>query len=328
MKKVIFDKALLSDVYQICLGHDSFCAMLHCSLVKLHENAALYACVRSAEGIPCTVYVANDREIIDRNRNTDAEKEWVEAIVDQGNINVFFCYKNGSRDTERAQVFSGVHTPMISVSLCNTMSRLSTENNRIFMIQHQKEYGETEKAAFQKRSAVDLDTIDSSGVDIIYFDGADKLIEKLLYGGCRKLTVFVTEIDRAKTILKKLNELSCKAPFSNCIMVVVEETYAPKTENGILVGNVINVPSQINPQIFFAVNYVKGEGVSVWIGQNTPMLVSDPIYRRLKPHTIHYITSIMSELVLKAVSSKGCRAKRLFKVNAKTLTTETIFKED
>ena len=328
MKNVIIDKALFSEVLRINVEYDSFCTVLNCSLVKLHENAELYACVRSTEGIPCKLYIANSSESVDKSRAESHETEWIEAIGNRETVTIRLCHKTAQGSIEKVRVSLGTQTPTIAKSLCRSMDRLSTDRNNISIICHKKKYGEAEKAAFQKRSVVDLSEIDSSGVDIIYFDGADKLIEKLLYGGCRELTVFVTEAGKSKSVLKLLDKLSRRAPFSNRITVVTGATYAPKTTSTLLVGKASDLAANALAKVFFSVNYAEHEGVGVSVGQNTVALIPDESDHRLKPHTLHYITSIMSELILRAITTKEYRAKRLFKVNAKNLITETIIKEN
>ena len=329
MKKVILDKALYADVLCVNAEYDSFCTVLHCSLVKLHKNAELYVCVRATdEGVPCKLYIADSHEAIAQYRGTSTETDWLEVIGPAENEGVCLCHKSASGNVVKTQVAVGIQKPMIPKSLCRTMDRLSNELNRVSVICHEKKYSEVEKTAFQKRSVVDLSVIDSSGVDIIYFDGANKLIEKLLYGGCRELTVFITYAGKAKGITKALDRISRKAPFSNRITVVIGDTYAPRTATTVLVGNAASMTGRNSAQIFFSVNYTEGEGVGVSVGQNTSEFIPDPTDHRLKPHTLHYITSIMSELVLRAVSVREYHAKRLFKVNAKTLATETTIKED
>lgn len=328
MKKVILDKSLYADVLYVNTDYDSFCTVLNCSLIKLHENAELYVCVRTADkGKPCKLYIANSHETIAQYRGASTETEWLEVTGTAKNEAVRLYHRNASGNIEKNQVAVGIQKPMIPKSLCHTMDRLSDEHNEVSVICHKKTYTEAEKKAFQKRSVMDLSLIDSSGVDIIYFDGANKLIEKLLYGGCRELTVFITDTSKTKGITKALDRISRKAPFSNRITIVIGGTYAPRTATTVLVGNAAAMLVRNSAQIFFSVDYTEGEGVGVSVGQNTAEFVSNPIDHRLKPHTLHYITSIMSELVLHAVSAREYHAKRLFRINAKTLATETTIKE-
>ena len=328
MKNVIIDQALLDVVLRVKGACDAFCAVLNCSLLKLHEGAELYACVRSDGGTPCKLYVASSRDAVEKNRADSSDAEWIEAIVDGEGLTVSLCRRSASGDMTSARALLGTQTATISKALSDSMDRLSTDRNGVSVICHRKQYGAAERAAFQKRSVVDLSAIDSRGVDIIYFDGADKLIEKLLYGGCRELTVFVTETGRGKQIAKLLDRLSRRAPFSNRITVVVGEGYAPKTAPALLVGNAKDLTGKATARVFFSVNYAEHEGVGVAVGQNTVELIPDATKHRLKPHALHYVTSVMSELILRAVTAKEYGAKRLFKINAKTLVTETIIKED
>lgn len=328
MKKVILDKSLYDDILRVNSEYDSFCTVLNGSLVKLHESAELYAFVRSTEGIPCKLYIANSSESVDKSRVDSLETEWIEAIGDKETVAIRLCSKKAQGSIEKARVSLGTQTPTIAKSLCRSMDRLSTDRNNVSIICHKKKYGEAEKNAFQKRSVVDLSAIDSSGVDIIYFDGADKLIEKLLYGGCRELTVFVTEEGKARSVLKLLDKLSRRAPFSNRITVVIGATYDPKTTSTLLVGKAEDMFADIHAKVFFSVNYAEGDGISISVGQNTTDFIPNPTDHRLKPYTLHYITSIMSELILHAISTQEYHARRLFKVNAKNLVTETIIKED
>ena len=330
MKKVIIDQALYTDVLRINSEYDSFCTVLKCSLIKAHENADLYMCIRaSSESESCELYIANNCENIKKFRKDDTTAdEWIEAIGGPENVSIFLCHKSALGKVDKVPVSIGVQKLTIPETLCRTMDRLSREDNCVFVIHHEKSYGETEKLAFQKRSVLDLSAIDSSGVDIIYFDGADKLIEKLLYAGCRELTVFITDTNKYKQIIKMLNKLSCKAPFSNRITVVVGDNYVPKTATSILVGDATYSTIETSAHVFYSVNYVDGEGVCVSVGQNTADLITTSTNHHLKTHTIHYITSIMSEIIMRMVSAKEYHSKRLFKVNAKTLVTETIIKED
>ena len=325
MKNVILDEALYAEVLRVHTGYDSFCTQLRCSLLKLHENAQIYACVReNGEGVPCKLYIADSAETVSRFRTQADEAEWIEVI----GAEVFLCHKDPEGCVVREAVYVGTRVPMISESLCRTMGRLSDAGNSVYVISHEKRYTEAEMAAFQKRSVLDLEAIDSGGVDVIYFDGAERLIEKLLYGGCRELTVFITDRARSRSILRALDRLSRRAPFTNRITAVVTDTYAPRTATAVLVGNAAEMTVSAPAEIFFSVNYADGEGVGVSVGQNTAALAPDRTDHRLRPHTLHYVTSVMSELVLHAISKGEYGAKRLFKVNAKTLLTETIIKED
>lgn len=329
MKKVILDQAVLTEILRVNKEADSFCVVLSCSLVKLHENAELYTCLRSSrEGIPCNLYIANHSETIAKYRGEMMEKEWLEAIGDGESVSVSFYHRSIAGNVEKTLVSLGAQMPMIPKTLCRSMERLSSEKNEVIILCHKKTYHEVEKEAFNKRSVIDLATIDSAGIDIIYFDGADKLIEKLLYGGCRELTVFITDVEKAKHMTKRLDKLSRKAPFSNRLTVVIGNKYEPKTKTTLLIGDANAMTLKAPACIFFAVNASNAEGLSVFVGQNTKDLIPGSANHHLKAYTLHYITSIMSELVLRAVSTKEYHAKRLFRVNAKTLMSETIIKEE
>lgn len=332
-KTVILDSALFADALRVNAAYDSFCAALSCSLVRLHENAEIFACVRDVgeQGEPCKLYVTNcaaGPPIVEPH-----ETEWIEVIGEADRFKAFLCYREGAGEVTRSEISCGVSRPMIPESLGQTMSRLSNADNRIRILHHEKEYRADEREAFRKRSVVDPEGLDSRGVDILYFDGADKLIEKLLFGGCRELTVFITQEDRAKSIMKCLERLSRRAPFTNHLTVVIGKTYEPRTSTSLLVGNATDISaagacSGRLPKVFLSVHSALNGGVEVMTGQNTADLVPDVADRRLKPHTVHYVTSVMSELVMHAVSTGEYRAKRLIRVNGKTLMTETIMKED
>ena len=89
MKKVILDQAVLTEILRVNKEADSFCVVLSCSLVKLHENAELYTCLRSSrEGIPCNLYIANHSETIAKHRGEMMEREWLEAIGDGESMSV------------------------------------------------------------------------------------------------------------------------------------------------------------------------------------------------------------------------------------------------
>ena len=327
MKRVIIDKALFNELVRINSACDTYCTVLDCSLVQLHENSDLFACVHSTEdGFPCKVYVANDQKSIERHRAGIEETEWIEVIGGPESERIHLCRISNSR-IERSPIFVGSEVAKITRPLAHTMERLSNDHNSVYIITNSKAYDEADREALQKRSVIDLSAIDSSGVDIIYFDGADKLIEKLLYGGCRELNVFITDIGRAKAILESLKKLSRKAPFSNRLTVIVGECYAPKSKPSILVSKGEAATVGVPAHIFFSVNYAEGEGVGVSVGQNTANIIPDPSEHHLKPYTLHYVTSVMSELILHAVSTKQYHARRLFKVNAKSLVTETVIKE-
>ncbi len=327
MKKIILDKALFSEIIRINTTCDSYVSVLKCSLFKLHDNSELYACLHSNEGTPCNLYIADNSEDIAARRDGNKEKEWIEVVGKGEADSIVFC-RETANGIEKSEVVCGEKTAMISTSLCQTMSRLSSDANEVTLLCHKKKYGNAEKEAFQKRSVIDLATVDSRGVDIIYFEGADKLVEKLLYGGCRELTVFVTEVNKAKSIRKSLEKISKKAPFSNRIAVVCGERYNPRTASRVLVGRASDMKHNVETKIFMASSYGEGEGLSISVGQNTEEMIPDVMDGRVKPHAIHYITSIMSELVLRSITAKTYSSKRLFKVNAKNLITETIIKED
>lgn len=333
MKNVILNRALFADALKQSSAYDTFCFVLNCTLARLHENTELYACLPAGEGIPCKLYVADSAQTVERLLAASEDTEWIEVTGNAENAAVCLCRRMGKGAVERRPVSCGSCRPVIPEALTDTMSRLSGKDNRVTVIHREKPYSREEKTALQQRSVVDLDTVDSRGVDILYFEGADKLIEKLLYGGCRELTVFVTATEKSSAALKTLDKLSRRAPFSNRITVAVGETYAPRTEAALVVGTAadlsvgaLSAPSV--PTVFLSVHDTAGEGAFVSVGQNTAELIPDPTNRRLKSHTLHYVTSLMSELILRAVTTGEYRGQRLFKVNAKTLMTETIVKED
>jgi hypothetical protein len=332
-KTVILDSALFADALRVKAAYDSFCAVLNCSLVKLHENAELYACVRGTgeQGEPCKLYVTNCTAGL--SLVEPGETEWIEVIGDTDSFKAFLCRRGETGETERSEIPCGVHRPRIPELLGQTMNRLSTADNRVLVLHHEKTYRADEREAFRKRSVVDPEGMDSRGVDILYFDGADKLIEKLLFGGCRELTVFVTQESRAKSIVKSLERLSRRAPYTNRLTVVIGKTYEPRTATALLVGSLADLSaagasSCHVSKVHFSVHSAVSGGTEAMVGQNTAELVPDVADRRLKPHAMHYITSVMSELVMRAVSTGESRAKRLFLINGKTLMTETIMKED
>ena len=328
MKRVIIEENLFNDVINITSNCDSFCAVIKCSVFKLHENSELYACLRSAEGTPCNLYIAESAESIKKRREGINEKEWIEAIGKSELDSIIYYRLTQSKAVESSEVICGIKMHTIDKSLCQTMNRLSTDANHVQIICHRKKYSKEDKDAFQKRSVIDLSSVDSRGVDIVYFDGADKLIEKLMYGGCRELTVFINEYRESKDILRRLEKISQKAPFSNRLTVVTGDSYLSRTEPFLIVGRSKDISSESASKIFISSAYVEGEGILVFVGQNVENML--PVYEdcRIKSHTLHYVTSIMSELILHAITTKEYSAKRLFKVNAKNLTTETIIKED
>ena len=326
MRQIVINKSLFEDVMRINSQCDTFCAIINCNLIKLHEGAELYACLRTKGGEPCKLYVADCAETVAKNISP-YENEWIECVGDVENLTIYYCKKNKSQIVEKSAVFSGVETPKMATALCDTMEKLSVDGNKILIIKHEKKYTDNVRRAFQKRSVLDLSSIDSRGVDIVYFDGATKLIEKLLYSGCRELTVFIKKQDRSEFIVRDLDKLSRRAPFSNTITVVIGDEYSRKTPSKILVGHVRDLDSRAVTRIFFSTNYAE-EGFGISVGQNTENTIPDEMGCKLKPFAIHYITSIMSELILKATTSQSTNARRLFKVNAKSLKTETIIKEN
>lgn len=327
MRQIVINKSLFEDVLRTNSQCDTFCAIINCALVKLHEGAELYACLRTDGGEPCKLYVADCAETVAKSISPD-ESEWIEAVGDVGNVTIYHCKKNKSQIVEKNAVFSGIETPKMTTALCDTMEKFSAEENKIHIIKHEKKYTDNVCRAFQKRSVLDLSSIDSRGVDIVFFDGADKLIEKLLYSGCRELTVFLKNQDRSESIVRDLDKLSGRAPFSNTITVVVGDEHPRKSPSKILVGHAIDIDSRASTRIFFSTNFAEGEGIGISVGQNTENMIPDEANCKLKPYAIHYITSIMSELILKATTSQSTSARRLFKVNAKSLKTVTIIKEN
>ena len=327
MRQIVINKSLFEDVLRINSQCDTFCAIINCSLVKLHEGAELYACLRTDGGESCKLYVADCTETVEKSIFPN-ENEWIEAVGDVENLTINYCKKSKSQIVEKTAVFSGVETPKMATALCDTMEKLSVDGNKILIIKHEKKYTDNVRRAFQKRSVLDLSSIDSRGVDIVYFDGATKLIEKLLYSGCRELTVFLKSQNRSESIVRDLDKLSRKAPFSNTITVVVSDEHSRKSPSKILVGHARDIDSRASTRIFFSTNYAEGDGFSISVGQNTENTIPDEANCKLKPYAIHYITSIMSELILKATTSQSTSARRLFKVNAKSLKTETIIKEN
>ncbi len=328
MKRVIIDENLFNDVISIASNCDAFCAVLKCSVFKLHENSELYACLRSTEGMPCNLYIAESAESINKRREGADEKEWIEAIGKNELESIMYYRLTQSKVVESSEVVCGTKIHTIAKPLCQTMNRLSTDENHVQIICHRKKYGKDDKDAFQQRSVIDLSSVDSRGVDIVYFDGADKLIEKLLYGGCRELTVFINAKCESKDILRRLEKISKKAPFSNRLTIVTSDSYHSRTEPFVLVGRSKDISSKSASKIFISSAYAEGEGVFVFVGQNTENMIPDYEDCHIKSHTLHYVTSIMSELILHAITTKEYSARRLFKVNAKNLTTETIIKED
>ena len=327
MRQIVINKSLFEDVLRINSQCDTFCSIINCTLVKLHEGAELYACLRAGGGEPCKLYVADCAETVAKSISPN-ENEWIEAVGNMENLTIYYCKKNKSQIVEKSAVFSGVETPKMATALCDTMEKLSVDGNKILIIKHEKKYTDNVRRAFQKRSVLDLSSIDSRGVDVVYFDGATKLVEKLLYSGCRELTVFIKKQDRSEAIVRDLDKLSRRAPFSNTITVVIGDEYSRKTPSKILVGHVRDLDSRAVTRIFFSTNYAEGEGFGISVGQNTENTIPDEMGCKLKPFAIHYITSIMSELILKATTSQSTNARRLFKVNAKSLKTETIIKEN
>lgn len=327
MKKVIIDTRLYEDILTFGEKYDSFCIKLRCSLVRLNENSELYACVRGGEGIPCPVYLADSHERAEENRNADMCDKWIEAIRRADTAELKF-YEKILDVITGVEVTCGEHTRKIAKPLAETMRRLSTERNKVLVISHEKRYEEADKEEFQSRSVISLSELDSSVVDILYFDGADKLVEKLLYAGCRELNIFVPQTRNDKNIVKTLRKLSKKAPFSNRIAVAIGDDYAPGSFCKLIVGSAEKVAGCNAYKVFFSTAYESERGKFVYVGQNTVDRLSEQARYRLKPHAVHYITSIMSELILAAISEKKYTSERLYKVNAKDLTTETIYKED
>ncbi len=327
MKKVIIDTRLYEDILTFGEKYDSFCVKLSCSLVKLNENAELYACVRGGEGIPCPVYLADSRMRAEENRNADACDKWIEAIRRADTAELKF-YEKTADGVTGVEVIAGEHTLRIAKPLAATMRRLSTERNKVIIISHEKRYEEADKAEFQSRSVLSLAELDSSAVDIVYFEGADKLLEKLLYAGCRELNVFVPHTRNDKNIVKTLRKLSKKAPFGNRIAVAIGNDYEPGSCCKLIVGPAERIAGCNAYKVFFSTAYNGELGKFVYVGQNTADLIPEQTRYRLKPHTVHYITSVMSELILAALSEKKYSSGRLYTVKANDLTTETIYKED
>ena len=175
MRQIIINKSLFEDILRIHSQCDTFCAIINCSLIKLHEGAELYACLRTDGGEACKLYVADCAETVAKNISPD-ENEWIEVVGDTENLTIHYCKKNKSQIVEKNTIFCGVETPKMAPALCDTMEKLSVEGNKILIIKHEKKYTDSARRAFQKRSVLDLSSIDSRGVDIVYFDGATKLI--------------------------------------------------------------------------------------------------------------------------------------------------------
>ena len=64
MRQIVINKSLFEDVLRINSQCDTFCSIINCTLVKLHEGAELYACLRADGGEPCKLYIADCAETV------------------------------------------------------------------------------------------------------------------------------------------------------------------------------------------------------------------------------------------------------------------------
>lgn len=328
MKNVIVDKALYSDYLSALASLGSFCIRQECSLVRLHENANLYSCVAGREGIPCDLYVGDSVDSINVFRASKEDVEWIEVLPRGNQMEVNFCHKAASGAVVRSDVKSGEKTSDISAEICNSMRRNAPGAEEIFFIQNKKNYDSEVCHQLQKRSVLDLGSLDSSGVDIVYFSGAEQLVEKLLYGGCRELTIYLTRRKEMRRVRRALEEISRRAPFTNRLTLVVTDNYSPTIPPSLAVGMAEDLREASCDVVFL----FKSRGIAgkkeLYIGQNTVSELPSKSAFSLKMYTIHYITSILSELVLNFISKKGYGSRKLFKVCATTLETKTIIGED
>ncbi len=327
MKQIIIDKALVSDIQKLSARYDKFCATLDCSLVQLHTNSKLYTCVKDNGTSPCRIYIGNCKEIIKRCRSTQQEKMWIEANIIDGQL-VAEYFETDENEIRQGTVIVGGKVATIDASHCKALSRSSNSSNRVIFVHSEKTYSEEDHNEFQKRSVINLSTLNSYGIDIIYFDGAPKLIEKLLYGGCSSLTVYIHPSFNQEQALRELRALSDRAPFTNDIVCVLDEHYTPKAEARLVIGEAKRMPTKHRtPSLSFGISQEAGD-VNAYVGINTMehLILDEEV--AIKPSAMHYITSIMAEIVLHAVSKSDFALKRLYKINARSLNSETIIKEN
>ena len=327
MTRIIMNKSVISDAMRINSCCDDYVAILKCSLVELHSNSGIYACIRGVDGEPINVYVASNRKLISKITDEDKSECWIEAVREGESDDVCACRRESDGTVKRSSVCLGVQTPTIPESTCNIMRKHSDKEHRVVLIENTKRYNETEMEALNKRSVMELKSIDSSGVDIIYFDGAEKLVRRLLYAGCPELTVFVTGEGDLDAVVRTLKKISHQAPFSNKISVVCKEKYAPASDTLVLVGRGEDVAEHNIEKIFVSVRS-DGEETVAWVGQSTECPQSRMETTQIKPSLLYYATSVMSELVLGAVSKRDAKGRRLYRIEAQTLKTETVIRED
>ena len=326
MKTIVMDQEIVSCITKYIPFCERFCVEIESSIVRLHSNSNLYACVKDPSGLSCNIYAGDSKETIDKYRSNINEKRWIEMLCSASNPVAIF-YELGGEECNSSKMILGKKTLKMSEDDCVLMRRVSCESNRVAVFQSRKNYDNGIFEAFQKRSVLDLNSLDSKGIDIIYFKGCEKLIEKLLYGGCRKLTVYIPSSFDQNRILQSMRKLSDKAPYSNQLTCVLDDCYAPETKADLVVGASDAISGLHGNKLGFGLSNDSGI-VNVYVGLNTTDHLIFDEGTNIFPWTMHYVTSVMSEMILHAISKKNYHIKRLFKINSRNFETETIIKED
>jgi len=326
MKTIVMDQEIVSRITKYIPFCERFCVEIESSIVRLHSNSNLYACVKDPSGLSCNIYAGDSKETIDKYRSNSNEKRWIEILCSASNPVAIFYEFNGE-ECNSSKMILGKKTLKMSEDDCVLMRRVSCESNRVAVFQSRKNYDNGIFEAFQKRSVLDLNSLDSKGIDIIYFKGCEKLIEKLLYGGCRKLTVYIPSTFDQNRILQTMRKLCDKAPYSNQLTCVLDDCYAPETKADLVVGAVDAISDLRGNKLGFGLSNDSGI-VNVYVGLNTTDHLIFDEGTNIFPWTMHYVTSVMSEMILHAISKKNYHIKRLFKINSRNFETETIIKED
>lgn len=228
------------------------------------------------------------------------EDEWVECLSAHSSS---YCTKDKD-GVEKTAICTGVPMNKLPEVDCRDMLRYSTSDNSVSIFRNKKVYSESENEQFQKRNVLALDGLAKKSLTILYFDGAEKLVEYLLRAGVGKIYLATHNLVNVAPVKKTVKDIAKRAPFSNKICFVEGVVpYKDGQSDGLVIGqerDLIECNMTLSAKYTIALSAGKDLG-----GEDTieicKNLFGDGLHERigkLAPYASAYVAAIVAEYAL------------------------------
>ncbi len=319
--------ASIKDAITACnMTSTNYCYDIGCKIRNLDSNSFVIKAADTTAG-KTRLYVSNSKANIDKMRSS-TDKQWIEVIMQDGEIAscIYFNRCDKSRNGYRVSICNRICN--FGTSDFSPYEKFMTQDNNVYTITTNKDYGETDQQGLEKRSIYNTQVLGKKEISIIHFEGTVAFAKLLLFSGVSKLNIYLSDKNILPTLKLELEDLCKNSPYSSEIVLICGANDGWKFNPNSLVimkkDKEASIPhlDRHMQTITYSTAKTKRQQY-VWIGLNHNALEhSENI--KIPKYAINYVYGLIAELAINwIVEPLAKKARKIFSIDATDLNTTT-----